>query len=192
MILYHGTNLKNLENIKKEGIKPRGKRKSNWETGIGKSRPDLVYLTNCYACYYATMAVKDDKDKAVVLKLEIDPKKIELFADEEFIFRATGISQKITNTKLAIKVYESIDPTEAHLYYKDSKTNKPLSWEHSLEYMGTVTARFIPKECIIGYAVAKRDVEFLINCDPVISPLNYKFCSDSYKKYLESLNYKKI
>jgi len=190
MILYHGTSLKNLKSIAKKGILPRGiKGKSNWETGIGKSRYNLVYLTNCYACYYASMACNKKDDKPVVLKLNIDEKKMELYPDEEFLFRSSGLSKQ-PNAKKALKIYNNIDPIIANFF--NTKTGKRVSWKDSLNYMGTVTARFIPKECIIGYAMAKRDIDFLLNCDPCVSPLNYKFCGDNYKVYLNSLEYKKL
>jgi len=56
-IMYHGTSMRNFEKIKTQGIKPRRNKKSNF-TNIGISRPDLVYLTNCYACYYAYTSTK--------------------------------------------------------------------------------------------------------------------------------------
>lgn len=189
MILYHGTTMKNLEKIKKQGLKPRGKRKSNWETGIGKSRKDLVYLTNCYAPYYADGACKEN-DFPVIIKVDIDPKKIDLYPDEEFIFRTTDLC-KADDVSNAIKLYEAIDPTDVE-QFTNTKTGKPVSWEDSLEYMGTVTAKYIPLECLVGYYKPKSVMEFTIACDPSVSPLNYKICGAGYKQYLEGLEYAKL
>jgi len=191
MILYHGTTKKALMKILKEGIEPRGKKKSNWEKGIGKSRPDLVYLTNCYACYYASMACKKDNDIAVVLKLEIDSTKIALYPDEEFLFRATGIEKRAKNQKEAIKLYEAIDPKRTDLFF-NKIANRQINWKDSLNYMGTVTADFVPRECVVGYYAEKKKLEFILNCDPSVSPLNYKFCGQQYKDYLKSLDFIKV
>ena len=177
MILYHGTTKRALKKILKEGLKPRGDNKSNWDSGIGKSRKNLVYLTSCYACYYASMACKKSGDIPIILKIELDPKNIILYPDEEFIFNLkekNGISRE-----KAIKIYESIDPI---------KESKRIRWDISLEFMGTVSAKKIPIENIISYAEGN-GMEFLMNCDPSISPINYKYCSENYIKYLESLNY---
>lgn len=188
MILYHGTSLRRLEKIKKEGLKPRQEKKSNWETGIGKSRKDLVYLTNCYACYYASASCKNN-DKPVVLKLDIDANKLQLFPDEEFLFRSSSICKE-TNKEKAIELYEEIDPTDLEQFI-NKKTGECINWEDSLEFMGTITAKFIPKECIIGYVIGE-GIDFTMNCDPSVSLMNYKFCGDMYKEYLKNLTFKKL
>ena len=182
LTLYHGTNLKALKKIKIQGIKPRNKKKSNWETGIGKSRPDLVYLTNCYACYYANASCQHKNDEPIILKLKIDPNKIELYPDEEFIFRIEQDKGNISNDpEKAIEYYETIDPIKFQYL-----------WQLSLEYMGTITTNFIPPEAIIGYAEEPRKLAFAMNCDPCISIMNYKICGEMYKEFLNSLKYKKL
>ena len=191
MILYHGTSLSNAKKILKEGLKPRGKKKSNWETGIGKSRKDLVYLTNCYACYYASSSVKKESDKSVVLKLDIDPKELELYPDEEFLFRSSGIDKMLDDKEEAIKVYEHIDPKDVKLF-KNVETGEPVSWKDSLEYMGTVAVKKVPKEMIVGYYIEKKEENFIMYCDPCISPLNYKFCGQMYKDVLKKFKYKPL
>lgn len=179
--LYHGTSEKRLEQIMKEGLKPRGEEQSNWEEGIGKSRPDLVYLTNCYACYYASCASQEG-DRPVVLKIEIDTDEFTLYPDEEFIFRTSFKSGEGLSPEKAIELYESIDPTE---FWDDE------DWKASLRFMGTVTTPNIPVENIVGYAIGE-GTEFFMNCDPTISPINYRFMSGSYMSYLESLEYKPL
>ena len=188
--LYHGTTEKILSKILKEGLKPRGKKKSNWD-GFGTSRPDLVYLTNCYAPYYAFSACKG-KNKAVVIKLKIDPKEIRLYPDEEFIFNCAGFKKEAEKTGKVQKIWNTINPKDFEMIFDRKERKESIGWKKSLEYLGTVTAEFIPKECIVGYYIEKGKLEFVMNCDPSISPLNYKFCGQRYKKYLENLNYKKV
>ena len=178
LVLYHGTSEKYLKKIIEEGLKPRGKRKSNWEEGIGKSRPDLVYLTNCYAAFYASH-VSTKKDKPVVLKIEIDTRDFIMYPDEEFVFRTLFGSGKGLSHAEAVEAYNEIDPTEYSF------------WREGLQFMGTVSTNFIPVENIVGYAIGD-GMEFLMNCDPSISPLNYRFMGGSYKAYLESLEYQPL
>ncbi len=190
MILYHGTTIKALAKILKEGIKPRVGKKSNWE-GYGTSRPDLVYLSDCYAPFFATSACKGTKDKGVIIKLEIDPTKIKLYPDEEFLFNVL-FKEKAKKEGNIQKLYTSINPKK-YQFLLNVKTQKPMEgWKASLDYMGTVTADFIPKECVISYYVEKKNCEFIFHCDPSISPLNYKICGQMYRDYLNSLKYIEI
>lgn len=189
MILYHGTTIKNLKRILREGIKPRKSKKSNWE-GYGTSRSDLVYLSDCYAPFYAWSACKKTKDKGVIIKLEIDPKKITLYPDEEFLFNVLGFKEKAKQEGNKEKIYQSINPTKYQFLEVNGEAKE--GWRASLNYMGVVTAKFIPKECIVSYYVEKKKLEFILNCDPSISPLNYQICGQRYRDYLEKLEYTKV
>jgi len=186
LILYHGTSLSNLKKIIKQGIKPRYKRKSNW-VEIGVSKPNLVYLTNCYACYYASAALKKEGDKGVVIKVRIDPKKTKLYLDEEFIYHFLRYNI-INSRKEAIKLYNSIDPKNINTVIKNKK--RIPTWQDSLNFMGTVSCDYVPVENIIGYSILDRPGIYY--CDPTINPLNYKIMSGVYINYLEKLKYKKL
>jgi len=186
LILYHGTSLTNFKRILKEGIKPRGKNPSNFD-GIGISRPDLVYLTNCYALYYAACALgESEKDKQVIIKVKIDPRKIKLYLDEEFIYHALEFNHA-DNRQMALDLYSLINPKNLNPIIK-SAFKREVSWADSLNYMGTVSCDFIPKENIIGYAILDK----LTIQDPSVSPLNYKIMAGEYICQLKKLKYKKI
>jgi hypothetical protein len=187
MILYHGTTKKALDRILKEGIKPRESRESNWE-GHGVSRQDLVYLSDCYAPYYAFSACKNKKDKGVIIKVKIEQGKIKLYPDEEAIFNAI-FREKVESGKIQ-NVYNNIDPKDYQRLMVNGKETE--GWKASLDYMGVVTTDFVPKECIVGYYIEKDGLEFVLNCDPVVNPLNYKLCGQSYRDYIDSLKFIKV
>ena len=186
LILYHGTSLSNLKKIIKQGIKPRYKRKSNW-TELGVSKPNLVYLTNCYACYYASASLKKEGDEGVIIKVRIDPKKTKLYLDEEFIYHFLRYNI-INSRKEAIKLYNSIDPKNINTVIKNKK--RIPTWQDSLNFMGTVSCDYVPIENIIGYSILDRPGIYY--CDPTINPLNYKIMSGIYINYLKKLKYKKL
>lgn len=191
LILFHGTSLKHFEKIRKQGIMPRKRRKSNWE-GIGLSRPDLVYLTSCYACYYAAIASDSLKNDApIILKIKVDPTKIKLYVDEEFIYHALSYN-RADNKAMAEDLYQSIDPKKIDkgIGITGRFKRKP-TWEDSLNYLGTVSCDFIPPESIMGYATLSRS-EILRYCDPTISVINYKIMGGQYARHLNNLNYKKL
>lgn len=189
MIIYHGTNTKNLESILKEGIKPRLNKKSNWDTGIGRSRKDLVYLTTCYAPYYAYSSCKKD-EKGVILKLDIDETKVKLYPDEEFLFDCLRKNINGRETKEVIKEYNRINPKKHN--FINVKTGEKATWQDSLKYLGTVSADFIPREMIIGYHIDEPKNRYIFNCDPCINQINFMLCSAQYKKFIESLSFIKV
>lgn len=190
MLLYHGTNKRNLEKILREGIKPRGKEKGNWDEA--PSRHDLVYLSNCYAPYYASAACKKKGDVGVILKLEIDPKKVKLYPDEEFIFNCSELKSLAAKHGNAPEVMSSINPREFEIIRHLKTKKKTVGWEASLQYLGTVSADFVPVECIVGVYEEQTKIEFIMNCDPSISPMNYLYCGESYKQYLAGLPFKAL
>ncbi|MGW8177299.1 MAG: hypothetical protein ACWGQW_00660, partial [bacterium] len=63
MKLYHGTSARVARKAGQQGLKPRGKRKSNWDV---PSRSDLVYLTLAYAAYFAAVASKPKEKWGIV------------------------------------------------------------------------------------------------------------------------------
>lgn len=183
LTLYHGTAKRHLKKILHQGLKPRGKGTSNWQ-GFGESRPDLVYLTDCYAAFYASMACKKKGDQAVVLKLSIDPAKIRLYADEEFLFNLLKGSVKMSTREDAIRIYNNLNPKNIPL------SAKGLTWVESLRFMGTVSCDAVPPNAIVGYALESDALDFISHCDPSISPMNYRILGEKYRQHLESLKYK--
>jgi hypothetical protein len=67
MRLFHGTSAKKLDKIFKEGIKPRGRKKSLWAEH--PSAPDRVYLTKAYALFFGSMAAGEDDSEGAVLEV---------------------------------------------------------------------------------------------------------------------------
>jgi len=195
IILYHGTNERLLAKILKYGLKPRGERKSNFDGAMGESRNDLVYLTNCYAPYYAGLSCLKKNDVPVIIKLSIDPDKTKLYLDEEFIFRLIigekKNRQQITNKEIS-KIYKSINPKTAGKKFWNKKEERNIDWRDSLNFMGTVACSYVSRKDLIGVAREKRKLEFVLNCDPSITPINYEICGPRYKKYLDSLKFLSI
>lgn len=93
MILYHGTSFRHYESIMRDGVMPRGKlgHKGTWESPLFASAPDRVYLTRCFAMYYASSASKDGDDGLI---LEIDTDLLDtsmLVPDEDAIIQSHSI-----------------------------------------------------------------------------------------------------
>ena len=178
--IYHGTTKRALKKILKEGITPRGNRDGNWKDNM-QSRPDLVYLTYCYGAYYASMARKKDKDEAVILKIKIDEKKMSLYPDDEFLIHAFNLMKDKPKRKEFLKIIKNINPKD----YKDL-------WRKSLDFLGTVSTDFIPLKNIVAYTEERDNLDFIMNCDPSISPLNYKICGGMYREHLDKLKWKDV
>lgn len=193
LTLYHGTTEKRLKKILAQGIKPRGKKwGGNWADNPFQSRFDLVYLTTCYAAYYASMACKNKSDgKGAILKIQIDERKIKLYPDEEFLWHALDL-QKVYVEKLHAKESkEQVNKWCKEIFTGINPRDYQKHWAQSLQFLGTVCASQIPTSAIVGYTLERDNLDFLMHCDPSISPMNFKFCSGMYVEHLESLKWHK-
>jgi hypothetical protein len=151
--LFHGTCSLFLDEIFRDGLLPSRAHSDKWNHGWS-ARPDLVYLTQYWAAYYAFLAparLPEEIAKqacAVILKISVDPEKSPLFPDEDFICRTlrkppTPELQKIAE-EFDLSSPKGINPTDARW------PEVGLTWEESLRVSGTVASRAIPKESIIG------------------------------------------
>lgn len=166
--LYHGTRLSLMDVIMENGIRPRGKRKSNWERFV--SNRERIYLTSCYPFYFAHhAAVENEVEDDALIVLEIDTKQLDIrlfYPDEDYIAQAM---RKISQTN---EIGKSIEMFKIY-------------WLKSLLGMGTCSYKgVIPFEAInrICKFEPKENPHLWITiCDPSISIMNYQLLGNYYK-----------
>ena len=172
MKLYHGTSAKNIKSILKEGIKPRGKKIGVWENC--PSRKDRVYLTNCYAPYFAYSA---DEGKSVIFEIDTDfltPWK--MGADEDVVAQVLHSSGQAYG-------YDKMDLIELTKTIQLEKFD--AVWGKSLEAMGTCSYKgLINPKAITRYAVIdfKKATWLWIKCaDISISLIHHTFMGKEHE-----------
>ena len=157
MILYHGTSLHNALQIEEHGFVPD--KSYNWEV---RSRKGLVYLSLAYAPFYA-MNAKPNSDKGALIKVDVP--KILLLAEDDFIMYAL---KKPVYTNADLK---KVDKLIFHV---------PQNVEASLKYMGNCAAE--PQDIkILGVRYFGMS-NLIMACDPAISPMNYMFMGEYYRR----------
>lgn len=176
MKLFHGTNASRVPAILEHGLRSRGRRRGNWKDF--PSRHDMVYLTEAYACYYGFQAA--DKDEGVAV-FEIDLDRLDhslLYPDEDFIAQVLAHQRGESLEKVHREVRRRLAGYQHH-------------WRDSLKGLGNVCYRgLIPASAITRYAVLGSDSCFqfrIAACDPSISLMNYRFCSDKYRSMMQWL-----
>jgi len=172
--LFHGTSESSVAGILKHGIIPRKlAKKDNWKHTIS-SNPQMVYLTDCYAGYFAQSAVKKDERWAIVeVELEhLDEGK--LYPDEDCIaqtLRLQGHYIAIDLNTLTRRIRDSIDEWQEY-------------WELSVRGIGGCAHRgVISRDAITRIALydPKSNPFITLAClDPAISTLNHFFCQPKY------------
>jgi hypothetical protein len=169
MLLYHGTSASSLELILKQGVLPRArsKRLSNFEAA---SHPELVYLSDAYAPYFAAVAAREDDGWAVI---EVEVALEELLPDEDFIEQALRKKTPLSGLLQRTALYR-----EAIYEYRHHAKD-------SLERLGNVatdaeltTARIrraVVFDCTKNAVITSRVL------DPQISPINYQLYATVYR-----------
>lgn len=158
MYLFHGTTLESGKLIEKQGFIPD--KKYNWKI---KSKKGFVYLSSAYAPFYAMTAKSKSKIRALV-KVEVNTEY--LYPDDDFIMFA------LKKPKYTQRELNKINLED----YKDL-------WVHSLNYLGNVSTK--PENIkIIGITYFDASKLILV-CDPIISPMNYKFMGNYYRSLTE-------
>jgi|ERR1051326_1712252 hypothetical protein len=184
--VYHGTTESAVQSILKRGIVPRRlSKKSNWKHTV-TSNIFLVYLTDCYAGYFAHCAQQRDEKWAIA---EIDLAALDtdkLYPDEDFI--AQALKQQGD--------YRGIDLNDLTTAVKNSLEKwKPL-WEDSLlglgccAYKGTIPPEAITR--IARYDPRSNPFVTLACLDPSITILNHLFCQKKYQALTRWLMGEKI
>jgi hypothetical protein len=161
LIFYHGTSEANAKKILAEGFKVEGV-KRNWKI-IPKT--GLCYFSLAYAIFYAMNGDNKEKEqKIAIIKVAID--EDDLYPEDDFIMYAMG-KPKYTQEELDAVDFEKIK----HL------------WKKSVIYMGNVSAK-PDKVKVLGVTYFYgRQLQYF--CDPVITPLNFKYMGDYYRKMTE-------
>lgn len=168
MKLYHGTSARVARKAGQQGLKPRGKRKSNWDV---PSRSDLVYLTLAYAAYFAAAASKSKERWGIV---EVDVEPINLLPDEDFLEQATRDRSLCPLT----------DMNERTAWFRERLEGFWHHAEDSLDALGNAAhPGKIPPSAItrvVLFDASKAPFLATMALDPSISILNYRFMSGKY------------
>lgn len=171
--LYHGTSVKHLEAILRDGLQPRKVHgNSNWAGKIA-SKKDFVYLTDAYPVYFAWAAAKADEDLAII-RVEVDEKQ--LYPDEDYIALCLKTHDPFCKN---IPLDEIGEMTNLEDYRKN--------WVESLTFNGKVAIKGVTAKQITGHVVIKHDDMNAILAtggDSVPSPLPYKILGGQYRQVI--------
>jgi len=171
MLLYHGTTETQLNQIRLTGLRPRGKRKSNYTEY--PSRKDMVYLTNAYPFYYALNTSDEEPDIAAVLEIDTDHlTPANFYPDEDFITQAMKDVQDEDFHKTHDRVRDGLLAYQQH---------RQLSLERigNCCYRGTIPLDAITRVCY--FDSDKRTTLMMVCLDPTISIMNYSVCREKYQ-----------
>jgi hypothetical protein len=187
--LYHGTTRRVAEAALKEGLLPRELTKtSNWNHTV-ESRPDCVYLTTCYAPYFAVIAAEQaGKQDPAIIEIETDSIFEHMLPDEDFLEQAT---RNLHRTKadhrfrggmrrLADTHKQCLENTR---WFRENLPMFSDLWQHSADGLGTCCCcGAIPTSAITRAITWDRDRVDIwsVAVDAQISLLNKQFCSNKY------------
>jgi len=137
MILYHGTDSKNLDSILAKGLLPRKDTGNIVYSGDLASNEHFTYLTRWNPVAHAYSI---DENKPVIIKVDVDEE--DLYPDEDWLERELS--------------WESIVATGKAWHGKPSEldinSNKE-KWRESYHLFGNVAIKHVPPEKIIDHIV---------------------------------------
>ena len=190
MKLYHGTTEKAARQILAgAGIRPRGKKKGNWQHTI-ESHPECVYLTTAYAPYFALSATTTDERVAV---LEIDTKLLNPFAllpDEDFLGQVVKAREDYPALGLP-EGWNGWDIMKKTRWFRRHLDAFQSNWRLSVEKLGTCCFKgTVPTSAVTRLATWRPGetphLSFM-SLDPTISVMNYRFVGNKYRGVLKWL-----
>jgi hypothetical protein len=177
--LYHGTSEAHARRIAHEGIRPRnaieGDGESNWDI---PSRPDMVYLTDVYAGYFAA-AASEDGEKWGIAEVVVD--SVNLFPDEDYLEQASRGDGPCPKG----------DMGERTRWYRDRLENFGHHALDSLEHLGNVAhCGPIPVKNVkrvVLFDPSKSGMIATMAVDPSISIVNHQYMSDKYRAMTQAI-----
>lgn len=183
MKLCHGTSARHLKSILRDGLQPRGNRKSPWKELPG--HPLRVYLTTAYAFFYGLQAIGDNEDIIVV---EAEVSLLNLYPDEDYVAQRYTKEGDEEGKGLNLIQRTAVIRDEMHLYEKGLRISVA---EESLNMLGNASHHGpIPPDRITRIArIPRRDHGEIVACefDPTITVLNYRNLGEGYRQFQDSL-----
>ena len=179
MILYHGTSADRAKRILEEGLVPRGMSGEDSNFPVHPSSAGYVYLSDCYAPYFAAVAAANARcklsKKSRFVLIEVDVAQGRLAPDEDFMEQAT---RDTPNEPAG-------DMAQRTAWFRDRLADYKLYWHASLTHLGTVAHAGVIKPNRIGRVVEynpRSNIWISSMCiDPSITTLNHRFLSAKYK-----------
>lgn len=176
MKLYHGTSVSVLPAMRSGGIKPRGRRRGNWQHTVS-SNAAAVYLTSAYPWHFAAHASRDDQPGLI---LEIDVSRLDprlCCPDEDVLEQAQRGRDDVPG-----------DLKERTLYYRRIARFNPQHFETSLRVMGTAAYYgVVPWTAVTRWAVldfAHMNPSWCLRCvDSQVSVMSYRFLSHYHESF---------
>lgn len=170
MILYHGTSERHAASIIKEGLSGRKYTKMASNFTEHPSHEEMVYLSNCYAPYFAGNTSQDGRWALI----EVDVTEENLLPDEDFLEQA---SRQQRTLKGSLR-----ERTQA--FKKDLRGYDHLALD-SLKHLGTVAhdGRILPSEIrrAVLFDSSKNAYMALMALDPCISLINHRILGSHYE-----------
>ena len=193
MKLYHGTSETAARAAIQHGLKPRSVsgRKGNWDHTI-PSNPSHVYLTECYAPYFAMCALNasdDDGDcgptaqppRAAMIEVDtalLDPGM--LLPDEDFLEQAIR-GRREAQAALGLR---GMNMKERTAWLRDNVWSFQHLWRQSVKHLGNASyGGGIPPEAITrAWAWAPNATSLsMMALDPSITLINHHLFAGKYK-----------
>lgn len=185
MILFHGTSFAHYESIMKRGILPRQVTGGEGTWVIPASGEDRVYLSNCFALYYAVSASEDDD----LLVLAIDT---ELLDETQLVPDEDAIEQSFSLAPNKLSPMHGTEPGEERRSIAIDMARAmqgTRAWNDSIEaiggcaHIGTIPPSAIVKAVRIDTSNAPG--WFWSMCDTSASILSYMTSGITYRDMLE-------
>ena len=204
MKLYHGTSERvariawehGLQSRQWQGVEEQEDR-SRWQFPSGYDR---IYLTNCYAAYFAMVASNDERwnDNGRWAIVEVDAEELQLFPDEDFLEQATRGRNDLPLDDDELgppwpELHEAgRDVHKRSKWFRDYACHFPHLAGDSLEHLGTcavfdeVPAENITRVMLFDPIASDGNrVAATFAMDPQISLINYKIMRGKYEALLD-------
>jgi len=189
MKLYHGTTEKVGRAALETGLLPRdlSGNAGNWDH-TSPARPDLVYLTDTYAPYFALAATPTGKvpnTKWAIIEVDVDLLKTFLFLpDEDFLEQATR-GQDHPDDYFWGDLLEAESMAERTEFFRENLESFQHLWRDSVNFLGNCAYQdIIPPTAITRVAIYDPNSNPFITMtalDPSISTINHQICADKYR-----------
>ncbi len=183
MKLYHGTSQRVAQTAMVQGITPRGHAKGNWETC--PSHPNHVYLSECYAPYFALSSGEEDEHSIAIIEVDTDLlDESNMRPDEDFLEQATR-DKRIANEIGVPRSLHAKDMVARTQWFRDHIDRFAPLWEASIKLLGNCAHNGdIPPKSITrvsGFDLTS-NVAFMCGIDPSVTILNYRILGPYYRE----------